>query len=264
MLEYSYYRVYGLNYLFRRKAFGLSPYWPTNAELLPYGSFVTRATFRGKLFPSSFFPQLLSVGLVSTAAHSLRTDGRLVPKGQTGNSPMLQHWECVTKDQPSPGGTAALEPGAFDWRRPQPSLRDSDTCDWPPHPNTEVLGYCHASLRDIRIGCGALTFLSAAELREAFGVRGACSRFRIAGALRQRQQAGRTPNASRGSSLRLDEAAFNRWVDLAGDCPIPGRRCVARCLGSGLGRAGRGRGGGKGGDFVLLYSNILAGGEEPS
>jgi len=62
-----------------------------------------------------------------------------------------------------------LEPGAFDWRRPQPSLRDSDACDWPPHPNTEVLGYCHASLRDIRIGCGALTFLSAADLREAFG-----------------------------------------------------------------------------------------------
>src|ERR1035441_864213 len=129
-------------------------------------------------FPNSFFPQLLSVGLVSTAAHSLRTDGRLVPKGQTGNSPTLQPWACVRKEQPSPGGRAALEPGAFDWRRPQPSLRDSDACDWPPYPNTEVLGYCHASLRDIRIGCGALTFLSAAELREAFGVRGACSRFR--------------------------------------------------------------------------------------
>src|ERR1039458_8315155 len=55
------------NYLFRRKAFGLSPYWPTNAELLPYGSFVARDTLRGKLFPSSFFPQLLSVGSVSTA-----------------------------------------------------------------------------------------------------------------------------------------------------------------------------------------------------
>src|ERR1035441_2419882 len=105
--------------------------------------------------------------------------GVLVQNVQTPG-PMLQHWECVTKDQPSPGGTADLEPGAFDWRRPQPSLRDSDACDWPPHwpphPNTEVLGYCHASLRDIRIGCGALTFLSAAELREAFGVRGACSR----------------------------------------------------------------------------------------
>src|ERR1035441_9140778 len=71
-----------------------------------------------------------------------------------------------------------------------------------------------------------------------------------------------SPNAPRGSSLRLDEAAFNRQVDLAGHCPIPGRRCVGRCLGSGLGRAGRGRGGGKGGDFVLLYSNLLAGGEE--
>jgi hypothetical protein len=35
------------------------------------------------------------------------------------------------------------------------------------------------------------------ELREAFGVRGACSRFQTAPALRQRQQAGRTPNASR-------------------------------------------------------------------
>src|ERR1039457_5827689 len=78
------------NYLFRRKAFGLSPYWPTNAELLPYESFVARATLRGKLFPSSFFPQLLSVGSVPTATHLLRTDGRLVPKGQTGNSPMLQ------------------------------------------------------------------------------------------------------------------------------------------------------------------------------
>jgi hypothetical protein len=90
----------------------------------------------------------------------------------------------------------------------------------------------------------------AAELREAFGVRGACSRFRIAGALRQRQQAGRTPNASRGSSLRLDEAAFKRQVDLAGDCPIPGQGCVARCLGLGSGRAGRGRGGGNAGGFV--------------
>src|ERR1019366_6514151 len=130
-------------------------------------------------------------------------------------SPMLQHWECVTKDQPSPGGTADLEPGAFDWRRPQPSLRDSDACDWPPHPNTEVLGYCHVSLRDIRIGCGALTFLSATELREAFGVCGACSRFRIACALRQRQQAGRTPNASRQAfSMRLRDSTFvlpRRW-----------------------------------------------------
>ena len=71
-----------------------------------------------------------------------------------------------------------------------------------------------------------------------------------------------SPNASRGSSLRLAEAVFKRQVDLAGLCPIPGRGCVARCLGSGLGRAGRGRGGGKGGDFVLLYSNLLAGGEE--
>src|ERR1017187_2452717 len=71
-----------------------------------------------------------------------------------------------------------------------------------------------------------------------------------------------SPNASRGSSLRLDEAAFKRQVDLAGVCPIPGWRCVGRCLGSGLGRAGRGRGGGNGGDFVLLYSNLLAGCEE--
>jgi len=40
---------------------------------------------------------------------------------------------------------------------------------------------------------------TATEPREAFGVRGACSRFRTT-SLRQRQQAGRTPNASRGSS----------------------------------------------------------------
>jgi hypothetical protein len=38
------------------------------------------------------------------------------------------------------------------------------------------------------------------ELREALGVRGACSRFRSAPVVRQRQQAGRTPNASRSSS----------------------------------------------------------------
>jgi hypothetical protein len=41
---------------------------------------------------------------------------------------------------------------------------------------------------------------TATELREAFGVRGACSRFRPAPAFEQRQQAGRTPNASRNSS----------------------------------------------------------------
>jgi hypothetical protein len=41
---------------------------------------------------------------------------------------------------------------------------------------------------------------AATELREAFGVRGACSRFRPALSLPQRQQAGRTPNASRSSS----------------------------------------------------------------
>ena len=40
---------------------------------------------------------------------------------------------------------------------------------------------------------------AATEPREALGVRGACSRFRAAPALRQRQQAGRTPYASRGS-----------------------------------------------------------------
>ena len=34
-------------------------------------------------------------------------------------------------------------------------------------------------------------------LREAFGVRGACSRFGTRGIQRKRQQAGRTPNASR-------------------------------------------------------------------
>src|ERR1035441_4413625 len=82
-------------------------------------------------------------------------------------------------------------------------------------PSPEVLGYCHVSLRDIRIGCGALTFLSATELREAFGVCGACSRFRIACALRQRQQAGRTPNASRQAfSMRLRDSTVvlpRRW-----------------------------------------------------
>src|ERR1035441_2867011 len=71
-----------------------------------------------------------------------------------------------------------------------------------------------------------------------------------------------SPNASRGSSLRLAEAVFKRQVDLAGLCPIPGRGCVARCLGSGLGRAGRGRDGENGGDFVLLHSNILTNCEE--
>jgi hypothetical protein len=35
------------------------------------------------------------------------------------------------------------------------------------------------------------------RLREAFGVRGACSRFGTRGIQRKRQQAGRTPNASR-------------------------------------------------------------------
>jgi hypothetical protein len=46
--------------------------------------------------------------------------------------------------------------------------------------------------------------------REAFGVRGACSRFQTTPALRQRQQAGRTPNASRSSV-----AAFCRAVLIA-------------------------------------------------
>src|ERR1035437_5616899 len=40
----------------------------------------------------------------------------------------------------------------------------------------------------------------ATELREAFGVGGACSRFRTTPADEQRQQAGRTPNASHGVS----------------------------------------------------------------
>jgi hypothetical protein len=44
---------------------------------------------------------------------------------------------------------------------------------------------------------------TATELREAFGVRGACSRFPTTPALRQRQQAGRTPNASRGRSINF-------------------------------------------------------------
>jgi hypothetical protein len=40
-------------------------------------------------------------------------------------------------------------------------------------------------------------------LREAFGVRGACSRFGTRGIQRKRQQAGRTPNASRDSVAPL-------------------------------------------------------------
>lgn len=68
--------------------------------------------------------------------------------GMTDNSPMLQHWAGVPKDQPSPEGTAAFEPGAFVRRQPQPSLRDLNPSDWRP-PNTEVLGYSQASLRDL-------------------------------------------------------------------------------------------------------------------
>ena len=59
---------------------------------------------------------------------------------------------------------------------------------------------------------------AAIELREAFGLRGACSRFRAIPAIGQRQpvlrsgtaeggQAGRTPDASRGSSSRNNPAA---------------------------------------------------------
>src|ERR1035437_4766015 len=48
---------------------------------------------------------------------------------------------------------------------------------------------------------------AATELREAFGVGGACSRFRSIPVSRQRQQAGRTPNASRGSSPTATLAA---------------------------------------------------------
>src|ERR1035437_7445545 len=59
---------------------------------------------------------------------------------------------------------------------------------------------------DLLAACEQLRLLqgggAATELRAAFGVRGACSRFQAAPALRQRQQAGRTPNASRGSSMQ--------------------------------------------------------------
>ncbi len=44
-----------------------------------------------------------------------------------------------------------------------------------------------------------LRFFRRWRLREAFGVRGACSRFRVSNHQRKRQQAGRTPYASRGS-----------------------------------------------------------------
>ena len=48
--------------------------------------------------------------------------------------------------------------------------------------------------------------------REAFGVRGACSRFRTTPALRQRQQAGRTPNASRSSVAALPRCVLGLCV----------------------------------------------------
>src|SRR6266702_3227467 len=57
---------------------------------------------------------------------------------------------------------------------------------------------------------------TATECREAPGVRGACSRFRARWVARKRQQAGRTPNASRGSpALEVREACSRfraRWV----------------------------------------------------
>ena len=52
---------------------------------------------------------------------------------------------------------------------------------------------------------------AATGLREAFGVRGACSPFRAAPALGQRQQAGRTPNASRSSSATETLAAWEQF-----------------------------------------------------
>jgi hypothetical protein len=51
--------------------------------------------------------------------------------------------------------------------------------------------------------------------REAFGVRGACSRFGPAVAARQRQQAGRTPNASRGS-LSIASVAAGEQLERCG------------------------------------------------
>jgi hypothetical protein len=51
---------------------------------------------------------------------------------------------------------------------------------------------------------------AAIELREAFGVRGACSRFRPSHALGQRQQAGHAPNASPGSSPTETLAAWEQ------------------------------------------------------
>jgi hypothetical protein len=44
--------------------------------------------------------------------------------------------------------------------------------------------------------------------REAFGVRPACWRCRKAGVVRKREQAGRTPNASRSSPAALPRCAF--------------------------------------------------------
>src|SRR5439155_26976012 len=47
------------------------------------------------------------------------------------------------------------------------------------------------------------------RLREASGVRGACSRFRVSNHQRKRQQAGRTPYASRGSVAAVPRCAVS-------------------------------------------------------
>src|SRR5437016_1230843 len=56
----------------------------------------------------------------------------------------------------------------------------------------------------------------ALEGREAFGVRGACSRFRGAMPVQQREQAPRTPNASRGPQARASHcpAVRHPWINL--------------------------------------------------
>jgi len=44
--------VAAFNYLFRRKEFGLSPYWPTNAELLAIALIISPDQAHGSRLPS--------------------------------------------------------------------------------------------------------------------------------------------------------------------------------------------------------------------
>jgi hypothetical protein len=66
---------------------------------------------------------------------------------------------------------------------------------------------------------------AATKLREAFGLRGACSRFRTTPAFRQRQQAGRSPNALRGRSSTETPAACGQLRRQNGKGAKPGSVC---------------------------------------